>query len=45
VKRAGVFRLKKCQVTDAKVMTFATLKCVHNLTQTSIVLGKLIATQ
>jgi hypothetical protein len=32
-------------VTDAKVMTFAVSKCVHNLTQTSNSIGKLIDTK
>jgi len=33
------------QATGAKVMTFTASKCVHNLPQTSIQLGKLIATK
>ena len=37
---AGVFRREKCYVTDAKVMTFAASKCVHNLPQTSILFSK-----
>ena len=44
-QRAGLFRLQKCLVTDAKVMTFTVSKCVHNLPQTSILLVKLIATK
>ncbi len=42
LRRTGVFRLQKCSVTDTKVMTFTISKCVHNLPQTSILLGKLI---
>ena len=40
-ERAGLLRLQKCEVTDAKVMTFTASKYVYNLPQTSIVLGKL----
>ena len=42
--QGGSTQTAEMLVTDAKVMTFAVSKCVHNLTQTSILLGKLIAT-
>ena len=35
----------KCWVTVAKVRTFAVSKCVHNLSQTSNSIGKLISTK
>ncbi len=36
---------EKCWVTVAKVRTFAVSKCVHNLSQTSNSIGKLIVTK